>query len=572
VQSTQRALVIYTGGTIGMKQTPRGYAPVRGYLAERLASMPLFHEPGMPSLTTPASRHGRRVQYDILEYDPLLDSSNMGMDDWVKIARDVERNYDAYDAFIVLHGTDTMAYTASALSYMFENLGKPVVLTGSQIPMAEARTDAIENVLGALAIVGDFEIPEVCLYFANRLMRGNRTHKGDAAGFAAFRSENFPALVEVGIDMRVAWDQVLAPSGKPFAVRPITSRNVATLRLFPGIPADMIRNVLKAPIEGVVLESFGSGNAPDQRADFLAALREGTERGVVIVNVTQCQRGMVSTHYASGTALAEAGVIGGADMTPEAALTKLAYLLSQDLPLGEVKRLIKTNLRGELTSTEAESSIGFREPSFVASVARVLAEGGEGVVSADVERALIPVLMCSAGALGDVTALGRLISGGGDVDAADYDGRTALHLAAAEGHLDAVRLLLGKGARADVADRWGSTPLHDAVRSRRRSVAELLYQRGATLRGRYGADLCALAAAGDAEGLGLWLDAGAHPDDADYDGRTALHLAAADGELEVVERLLSAGASANAVDRFGHTPLDEARRAAHAAVVARLTR
>ena len=173
MQSTQRALVIYTGGTIGMKQTPRGYAPVRGYLAERLASMPLFHEPGMPSLTTPASRHGRRVQYDILEYDPLLDSSNMGMDDWVKIARDVERNYDAYDAFIVLHGTDTMAWTASALSYALRGLDRPVVLTGSQRPLGEVRTDARRNLIDAVDLATR-DLPEVGICFDGKLLRGNR--------------------------------------------------------------------------------------------------------------------------------------------------------------------------------------------------------------------------------------------------------------------------------------------------------------------------------------------------------------------------------------------------------------
>ena len=572
MESTHRVLVIYTGGTIGMKDSPRGYVPEPGFLGERLAAMPLFHDRTMPALTTPVSRYGRRVRYDILEYDPLLDSSNMGMEDWVKIARDIERRYDEYDAFIVLHGTDTMAYTASALSFMLEGLGKTVILTGSQIPIAEARSDAIDNVLGALTIAGHYEIPEVCLYFDNKLLRGNRAQKIDASGFQAFQSGNYPPLVHVGIDLRVEWDLLLAPPNRPFSVRPITSRNVAALRLFPGISAEMIHNVLRPPIEGVVLESFGSGNAPDRRADFLAALREGTDRGVIIVNVTQCQRGTVTTEYAAGKALAEVGVIGGADMTPEAALTKLSYLLSQGLPRAEVVRLLQTNLRGELTAPVQQSRFSFRERVFIASVARALAEAGESVTRVEVEHALLPVLMCSAAALGDTASLERLLASGAEVDAADYDGRTALHLAASEGHPAAVALLLGRGAKPSVVDRWGGTPLHDALRRRHREVALLLRRHGARLSGDFAATLCALAAAGDVAGLSLWLAVGAEPGARDYAGQTPLHLAAARGHAAAIDALLAAGADPRAVDGRGEAPLDAARRGGHADAIVRLER
>jgi len=367
-----------------------------------------------------------------------------------------------------------MAYTASALSFMLENLGKTVILTGSQIPIGEARSDAIDNVLGALTLAGHFQIPEVCLYFANRLMRGNRTRKVDASGFAAFQSANFPPLADVGIDVRIDWERVLVPTKRAFQVRPITHRHVAALRLFPGISAEMIRNVLKPPIRGVVLESFGSGNAPDRRQDFLDALREGTERGVVILNVTQCQHGSVKPDYAAGRALAEAGVIGGADMTTEAALTKLSYLLSQDLATAEVARLLRTNLRGELTPTDGPSRFSVHERGFVASVARALAERGDAVAPAEVERGLIPLVMCAAGAHGDVASLERMIAAGADVGATDYDERTALHLAAAEGHLDAVAALLRHGARPDATDRWGHTPLDDAARGGHTAVVEAL--------------------------------------------------------------------------------------------------
>jgi lysophospholipase len=449
---------------------------------------------------------------------------------------------------------------------MLENLGKTVILTGSQIPLGMARNDAIDNLLGALTIAGHYEIPEVCLYFRNKLFRGNRTQKQDAAGFDAFQSGNFAPLVEVGIDIEVHWDALLSPTGAPFSVATTMNPNVAALRLFPGITAETIANFMRPPLEGVVLETYGSGNAPDRRRDFLDALRAATDRGLVIVNCTQCHKGTVSTTYAAGTALAEAGVIGGADLTPEAALTKLSYLLGKGLPPDEVRRKMQQSMRGELTE-ERSVRFSFREQAFIASVAKALKESRTNVADdavARIEGALTPVLMCSAAALGDRDALAKLIDGGADVNAADYDGRTALHLAASEGHTETVRFLLTAGAKPSPRDRWGGTPLADAVRHAHDEVAAMLRDRGAELPcADLAVSLCAAAGAGKLDQVRRLIEHGADVNCGDYDGRTALHLAASEGRTEVVRFLVENGARVDARDRWGGTALADALRHGH---------
>jgi L-asparaginase len=334
----KRVYIAHTGGTIGMNRMRNGYVPQRGYLQQQMDAMPELEHPSIPSFT-------------IHDYDPLLDSSNMTPVEWVKIARDIAEHHDHYDGFIVLHGTDTMAYTASALPFMLEGLRKPVLITGSQIPLCEVRNDARENLITSLLIAANYEIPEVCLYFGGKLLRGCRSTKVSADGFAAFDSPNFPPLGTAGIDIEVSWNLVRKSNGEgTLRVAELRAPVVSALRLFPGISPDLLRNVLRPPLQGLVLEAYGIGNGPDQDRDFLAAIEEATSRGVVVVDCTQCLEGTVDLgEYATGTALARAGVISGYDLTAEAALAKLYYLLSRGESPETVKRDMQLDLRGEMT-------------------------------------------------------------------------------------------------------------------------------------------------------------------------------------------------------------------------------
>ncbi|MBC3764322.1 asparaginase [Neptunicella marina] len=329
--------IAYTGGTIGMRPSSKGYVPAAGFLSQTLANMPEFHRKEMPDFT-------------IHEYPCLIDSSDMSPADWQLIADDVQQNYHEYDGFIILHGTDTMAYTASALSFMLENLSKPVIVTGSQIPLAELRSDGQVNLLNSLYLAANYPIPEVSLFFNNKLLRGNRSKKIHADGFGAFDSPNFPPLLEAGINIEVIKGEVKAAIDQPLKVTPVTPQPIGVVTLYPGISADVLRNVIQQPVNALILLSYGVGNAPQNEA-LLAQLKHADEQGIVVVNCTQCLKGKVNmAGYATGNALAQLGVISAGDMTMEACLTKLHYLLSQNLPVEQVKSLIGQNLRGERAS------------------------------------------------------------------------------------------------------------------------------------------------------------------------------------------------------------------------------
>lgn len=336
-RNKKRIYVAYTGGTIGMQHSANGFVPVPGFLSETVRKMPEFYRAEMP-------------EFDINEYHPVIDSSDMTPAHWLSIAHDIRQHYADYDGFVVLHGTDTMAYTASALSFMLEDLTKPVIITGSQIPLAQLRSDGQVNLLNSLYLAANYPIAEVSLYFNNQLFRGNRATKADADGFNAFASPNFPALLQAGIHIEVKAGALYEGTVKQtLQVAEITPQPISVVTLYPGISTDVIANMAAAPVRALIIKSYGVGNAP-QQPQLLEVLRQAAERGTVIVNCTQCFKGKVNMGgYATGNALRQSGVISGFDMTLEAALTKLHYLLSQPFSADEVRRQMQLNLRGELT-------------------------------------------------------------------------------------------------------------------------------------------------------------------------------------------------------------------------------
>ncbi len=336
-------LLIYTGGTIGMIENPETGA-LEAFDFDQL-------QENVPEL--------KRFNYRISSYqfNPPIDSSDMEPSMWAKIVKIIHYNYDSFDGFVILHGTDTMAYTASALSFMLENLNKPVILTGSQLPIGMLRTDGKENLITSIEIAaakfpdGSAVVPEVCIFFENHLLRGNRTTKINAENFNAFRSFNYPALATAGIHIKYNYERIRkAHPSIPMHPHYAFDTNVIILTIFPGIQEKIVNTLLHTPgLRAVVLKTYGSGNAP-QKSWFIKLLKDATQRGIVIVNISQCQTGMVEMErYETGLHLLDAGVISGYDSTVESILTKLMFLLGHNLTPKEIRNEMSRPIAGEFT-------------------------------------------------------------------------------------------------------------------------------------------------------------------------------------------------------------------------------
>ena len=335
-------LILYTGGTIGMVRDPETGSLHPVDLNELYDHVPLL------------SKFNCRLEF--IAFDPLLDSSDMMPAHWIQMAGIIGRHYEEFDGFVVLHGSDTMAYTASALSFMLENLNKPVILTGSQLPLGMIRSDGRENFVTAVEIAAAYEddtaiVPEVAIYFENMLLRGNRTSKYNAENFEAFSSGNYPPLAEAGVHIKYHRRNILRPNFRKLKVHTHLENRLALLKIFPGIPREVVEALLGVrDLQGVVLESYGMGNSMSENW-FVESIRETTGKGIPVYNVTQCLAGSVELgRYPSSQRLQEAGVISGYDITTESALAKMMYLLGSGYIGEELQGLLVRSLRGEMTA------------------------------------------------------------------------------------------------------------------------------------------------------------------------------------------------------------------------------
>ncbi len=339
-----RILIVYTGGTIGMIEDPvtKALKPFDfSHLMENVPKVKMLD-----------------YKIDNIQFQPPIDSSDMSPAHWQDIARSIAENYDDYDGFVVLHGTDTMAYTASALSFMLDGLDKPVIITGSQLPIGEVRTDGEENLITALQIAAATDtdgrpmVREVAILFENYLWRGNRSTKRSADNFNAFKSNNYPQLAKIGLGIHFDTDALMRRNVEK-SLRPHydLDTSVMVIDLYPGLNERLLRHMLAAPgIKGIVLRTYGTGNAPTSPW-FIEAIREVINRGVIVLNVTQCVNGGVNTRYLAGDMLAAAGVISGYDLTFEAAITKMMFLFGLGISPAEVKKQLCMSLAGEMTLT-----------------------------------------------------------------------------------------------------------------------------------------------------------------------------------------------------------------------------
>ncbi|MCT4604198.1 MAG: asparaginase [Marinifilum sp.] len=335
-------LILYTGGTIGMVNDPETGSLIPFDFDHILKQVPELKEFGY-ELTS-------------IAFDPLIDSSNLNPDVWVKIAELIKENYSKYDGFVVLHGTDTMSFTASALSFMLDNLQKPVILTGSQLPIGTLRTDGKENLITAIEIAAAYKngqamVPEVCIVFENQLFRGNRTTKHNAEHFNAFYSYNYPDLAKIGININYNYSAIHYPSQpKVLEISTEFDTNIAILKIFPGITKQVVDSILNIKgLKGIVMETYGAGNAPTDKW-FIDSIKSAIDKGIIVYNITQCAAGSVEMGlYETSLELLNAGVVSGHDITTEAAISKLMFILGKKLNNAQTKLLLNKSLKGELS-------------------------------------------------------------------------------------------------------------------------------------------------------------------------------------------------------------------------------
>jgi len=564
-----RVLMIYTGGTIGMINTEKGYTIKKGFLNQSIKANKYLCDTGYTYfngkddfMITPLSIYKRRIWFKLHEFDHIRDSSTFDTEDWVNIASMIEKEYDNYDAFIILHGTDTMAFTASALSFMLENLKKTVVLTGSQVPLSEMRNDAFDNILGAITIAGHFTIPEVMIFFKDKLYRGNRSTKSDTFGLDAFTSPNLAPLGTFGFYFKLDWSLIRkSTSYQKLHVQKNLNKKIGVLKMFPMIPVEIIQSVLSSSIEACIIEAYGAGNLPIDRPEIAAALRKACENGKIVVITSQCGKGTVNTIYAIGKQVKELGIVSGLDMTLECTVAKLSYLLGKGITREEIIDCMQTDMRGELTPL-VPPSFHEHQGTFISAIADALTVGSDNEA---LKNAVFPTIMCYAADFGYINILQELKNNGANLEVGDYEGRTPLHIAARKGHIEVINHLIQEGVSIDAIDKNGKSALYEAIVCKRWEAAKVLVHAHAKVLAEHNdlSDyLFRTVVKGDLETLRFFYHAGVKDLGGflNVDKRSLAHIAVAENQYKIVEFMKEeVDLNFNVKDRWNRTPLDEAK-------------
>jgi len=573
----KKVLMLYTGGAIGMtRSTLENVVNLKDHLKKLLKNNPhlcdqnfTFFNAEDGFLITPHTMFGKRIWYKVEEFDEIKDSCDNDVDEWLKIAEAIEKNYNQYDAFLILHGTDTMAYTASALSFMFENLRKTVILTGSQVPLSEMRNDAFENLLGALTLAGHFTIPEVSIYFRNKLFRGNRSIKIDAFGLEGFDSPNMPPLVVFGLTPKIDWSLIPKQKSSQFHVEKRLSRKVGVLKMYPSIPTQIIKNVLEDDLEACVIEGFGAGGLPLGRLEIREIFKKATEAGKILVVISQCSRGAVNPVYSMDKLFIELGLISGLDMTVECVVAKLSYLCGKKLPVEEIKKLIQTDMRGDCTEMHP-IHFNIQEDSILQVIANSFKAGVEQEA---VKDGLFPTLTSYAAHFGYIHVLDELKRCGTNFDAGDYDGKTPLHIAAKCGETEVIKYLIFGKVNLNAVNSRGRSALFEAILNKNTEAAKILIASGGKVIAQHKEMkdfLFKTVKRGDLGSLKLVHQSGLNNLHLyqNVDKRTIGHIAVAENQVEIIKFLKEeTNFDFSVVDRWGWTPLSEASSTEHEEII-----
>jgi 60kDa lysophospholipase len=580
ITKERKVLIFYSCGSIAMKlnETEEGFSYDKNFLFKFMSNHLNFCDKEYTIqnlnkeldpegfLSTPNNIFKKRIHYKVLEANKIIDSSSMTLDMWKKVGRVIRNNYEDFDAFIILHGSDTMTYTASMLSFMLENLSKPVILTGAQIPLTEMRNDAMNNLINALTIAGFYQIPEVCLLFGSGLFRGNRTIKDNNMDFDAFESPNMRLLAHLGVQISVNWDVILREPQENFNFFEDFNNNICTVKIFPMIDDETFASFFQPPIEAVIIETYGGGNVPSNRPKLLEIIKKANDRGVIILNVSQCRKGEVSSSYETGSVLERIGVIFAGDITVECALAKLAYLLGKKYDKKTIQKLLKESLRGELTVAQ-EEFFSFQSNSFINNILKMMDLNKGDKDSHIVFKTLVPSIIIELIEQHNLDMLKKFENEIRHIHFAEYSKKSPLHVAAKIGNEKIVEFLLKfKNLRINQLDFKKMTPLNYACLYKNKKVCEMIRSRGGILSEdpelNLGTLFCKLAYEGDLENLKLFYNCGADLINIrDYVGRNCAHIASAEGKLAIIKFLIfETGYNINLPDKKGRTPLWESKR------------